>query len=122
MLRLRGGDGDLKQAEGIFDALLKNDDKNQNVRLNLGLLYEATNRKDDAVKEYQALLDQVMGSDDASVGIRKQLQALIDNVRGGKSNLDTTTKASGVAAPHQELAPTNQDTTSVPVAPAPMQP
>jgi tetratricopeptide (TPR) repeat protein len=99
MYRLRGNTDDLKQAEDIFDALLKINDKNQNVRINLGLLYEATKRKDDAIKQYQTILDSVTGNDDSANATRKQLQTLIDNVQAGKSNLVGDTKPTANPAP-----------------------
>ena len=108
LLRLRGGDDDLKRAENIFNSLLALNGKNQNARLNLGFVYEATKRKDEAVKQYQTLIDQVTGSDDASANIRKQLQTLIDNVHAGKSNLVSDTKAAGAAPSKAIIPPSSQ--------------
>ena len=115
MYRLRGSADDLKQAEDIFNALLRINDKNQNVRINLGLLYEATKRPTDAIKQYQTILDAVTGDDDTAKSTRKQLQTLIDNVHAGKSNLISDTKSAPSAGtsipklpPPTEATPASQ--------------
>ena len=103
--RLRAEGDDLKQAETIFLALLKLDYKNQNVvtvqniHVNLGLLYEAIKQNEDAITQYQAVLDSVTESGDAVATTRKQIQTLIDNVKAGKGNLSTNAAPAAAAVP-----------------------
>jgi cytochrome c-type biogenesis protein CcmH/NrfG len=105
VMRLRGNESDMKQAEIIFNELIKINNKNQNARLNLGLLYEATKRKDEAVKQYQSILDAVSGSDEAAQMTRKQVQTLIDNVRAGRSNLTLENKPNTTVSTNSDTPP-----------------
>jgi tetratricopeptide (TPR) repeat protein len=85
ILRIRGTDDDLKSAEGLLKEVLATNDGLLNAHLNLGLLYEKAGRKEDAIKSYQKVLDQLSG--EGLEEARRQAQTLIDNVRAGKSNL-----------------------------------
>jgi len=89
LLRIRGNDNDLKLAEALLNEVLATNDTSLNAYLTLGLVYEQTDRKDDAIKTYQKVLTLLSG--DKSDAARKQIQTFIDNVKAGKSNATKTT-------------------------------
>lgn len=83
LFQVRGGDEDNKVAEDLFKQILGINDKEINTHFSLGLLYEKTNRKSDAVSEYQKVLDLLPAeSEDA----RTRIQKMIDNIQSGISN------------------------------------
>lgn len=84
LLRIRGQEEDLKTAEALLKELVQKDDKNLNAYLNLGLVYEQWNRKEDAIQTYQKALDILQG--DRLDAQRKQVQTFIDTVKAGKKN------------------------------------
>lgn len=81
MLVLRSKDKDLESAENILKGILQNNNQNAIAHLDLGLLYEKTNRDSEARKSYERALELVSPeAEKEKEGIRK----LIENV--GKSN------------------------------------
>ena len=88
LLRIRGKEDDMKLAEALLKEMLASNDKNLNAYVTLGLVYEQTNRKSDAIESYQKILSLLSG--DNTDAAKKQVQTLIDNVKAGKSNADTT--------------------------------
>lgn len=84
-LQIRGKDSDLDRAEKISLEALKRNDKNVNLLLNLGFIYEKKGNKDSAIGTYKKLLGVFEG--DKYTDVRKQINTLIDNVASGKGNL-----------------------------------
>jgi len=88
LYQLRDQDGDKDRAEALFKDILTTNEKLIDVRLNLGLLYEAENKKEAAVAEYQKVLGFLPEAAEGNVKqTRDQVQKLIDNVRNGVGNL-----------------------------------
>jgi tetratricopeptide (TPR) repeat protein len=92
----KGGDDNLKVAEYLYLQILQVAPNDVNTHLGLGLLYEKQGKKDQAVAQYQAVLD-VLPKD--STTARTQVQALIDNVRKGISNEAQPSQASAASTP-----------------------
>jgi tetratricopeptide (TPR) repeat protein/O-antigen ligase len=86
LLRIRDKGDDTKFAEAFLKELsLAAEDKDANVLVSLGLVYEQMHNKAAAVETYQKAL-ALFGAETATE-LRKQMQQLIDNVESGKSNL-----------------------------------
>lgn len=86
LLQVRGTEEDNANAERLLLQIIGINDQEVNSLLNLGLLYERTNRKDKAVEEYKKILALLPEDDDKS---RQNIQNLIDTVEQGGSNVDT---------------------------------
>jgi tetratricopeptide (TPR) repeat protein len=120
LYRVRGGDSDLKLAEALLKDVLTVNDKAVNFHLNLGLVYEKMGKKDDAIASYQKVVDLLEGDNLAEA--RKQVQALIDNVRAGKpNNLDNPPAEETVPAAPSQAELSSQPAT-VPAAPSEVAP
>lgn len=115
LLRIRGGDDDLKLAEILLKDILAANDKSLNTHLNLGLVYEKMDRRDDAIKSYQNIMDLLKDGDGVDAA-RKQVQVLIDTVRAGKKN--ELEKAEAATA-GQETSVTGAPVENVPPVAAP---
>lgn len=87
ILQIRGGDDDLNRAEKISLEALRRNDKNVNILLNLGFVYEKKKNKEKAIETYKKLLGVFEGEPYAEA--RKQVETLIGNVESGKGNLAT---------------------------------
>ncbi|MFA4817607.1 MAG: hypothetical protein WC608_02650 [Parcubacteria group bacterium] len=98
LYQARGKDEDNKIAENLFKQILGVNDKEINTHFSLGLLYEKTNRKNDAIGEYQKVLDLLPASPASPRGesaggsagqdeARSKVQKFIDNIKNGVSNL-----------------------------------
>ncbi|MFA5986924.1 MAG: hypothetical protein WC819_06280 [Parcubacteria group bacterium] len=85
LLQVRGTEGDMKNAENLLVQIIGINDQEVNSHLNLGLLYEQTNRKDQAIEEYKKILAILSESDTKA---RENIQKLIDTVEQGGSNVD----------------------------------
>ncbi len=107
LLRVRGKTEDLALSEALLNDVLTVNDKSLNALLTLALVYEQTDRKDDAIKTYQRILPLITG--DNSDASKKQIQTFIDNVKAGKSN--ATAPSAGI--PSNDLPPASP-TSSVP--------
>ncbi|MFZ1736056.1 MAG: hypothetical protein WAU31_03920, partial [Candidatus Moraniibacteriota bacterium] len=122
ILQGRGTEKDLDRAERVSLDALKRDEKNVNIMLNLGFVYEKKKNTDKASEIYGKILD--IFKDDQYAETRKQIQILIDNVKSGKGNL---TKAPSdipetTSAP-TEIPPAAENVTNAPaVIPAPEAP
>jgi tetratricopeptide (TPR) repeat protein len=92
LLRIRGKEDNLKFSETFLKEIIANNDKSLNAHLTLGLVYEQTKRKDDAIKSYEKVLALMTG--DNTDAAKKQVQTFIDNVKAGKSNNITPTEPS----------------------------
>lgn len=87
LYQLRDKEGDKDRAEAVFKDILTTNEKLIDVRLNLGLLYEAAKKKDAAVAEYQKMLSFLPADVEGNKQTRDQIQKLIDNVKSGVGNL-----------------------------------
>jgi len=97
LYQLRDNNGDKVLAEKMFKDILINNAKLIDVHLSLGLLYEDMNKKEEAIEEYDKILNLLSEtSDDAVKKTRDQVKKLIDNVRNGTGNL---TKKSASVTP-----------------------
>jgi len=100
LYQARGKDEDNKIAEDLFKQILGVNDKEINTHFSLGLLYEKTNRKNDAIGEYQKVLDlSPAGQDEA----KSKVQKFIDNIKSGVSNL--TVNSAGDISQQPALQP-----------------
>jgi len=114
LYQLRDQEGDTDRAEGLFKDILTANEKLIDVRLSLGLLYEAADKKDAAIAEYEKTLGFLPESGaDNIMQTREQIQKLIDNVRSGVGNLK------GAAAPTAP-APVAPVPTDTEITPAPL--
>lgn len=87
LYRTRGHDEDLKRSEALLKDALSSNDKDINLYMSLGLVYEKMKRDDDAIKSYQKVLELLQ--DDKFESARKQIQQMIEAVRSGKGNIDS---------------------------------
>ncbi len=83
LLQKKEGDDNIKFAEALYLYILKFAPNDINTHLNLGLLYENQKKKDQAIEQYQKILD-VLPKD--STKAKEQIQKFISNVRMGISN------------------------------------
>lgn len=84
LLQVRGTEEDNKNAEKILLQIIGINDKEVNSLLSLGLLYERSGRKDEAISEYKKILAILPESD---VKARENIQNLIDTIEQGGSNV-----------------------------------
>lgn len=121
LFQVRGGDEDNKVAEDLFKQILGINDKEINTHFSLGLLYEKTNRKSDAVSEYQKVLDLLpaspAGGPAESEDARTRIQKMIDNIQSGISNF--AQNASGSNEDQVPMRPTEQPAEQPTEQPAP---
>lgn len=93
LYQLRNGDGDRATAEKLYQEVLGANERLIDVRLSLGLLYEATNRRDQALSEYEKILSYLPDDDGVAPSVkqtRAQVLKVIDNLRNGKGNIPAT--------------------------------
>ncbi|MDO8529307.1 MAG: hypothetical protein Q7S18_01420 [bacterium] len=83
LFQARGKNDDNKIAESLFKQILGVNDKEINTHFNLGLLYEKTNRKSEAVDEYKKVSDLLPEGSDAT---KEQLDKMISNIKKGIEN------------------------------------
>lgn len=84
LLQIRDGEGDAEDAETLLKQILGQNDQEVTALLNLGLLYEKQNKRDEAVAEYKKILVIIP---EESEEPRKRIQELIDTVERGGSNV-----------------------------------
>lgn len=121
ILQIRGTEEDLTRAEQVSLDALKRNDKNINILLNLGFVYEKKKNKEKAIETYGKLTELFKGDgfDDA----RKQTEALIENVKSGKGNLSTSPSLPEVSETRTEIPPETENATSAEsVLPVPVSP
>ena len=89
----RDEEGDSERAEALFRAILGVNDRELNALLNLAILYERNGERDRAIEAYEDTLEALPeeGSDQA----RGQIEAFIQNLREGRSNLTPQTPPPG---------------------------
>ncbi|MFA6974135.1 MAG: hypothetical protein WC238_05370 [Parcubacteria group bacterium] len=111
----RGKGDDNKIAEALFKQILGANDKEINTHFSLGMLYEKTSRKDDAITEYRKVLDllpastrgdasSTQGGPAGSDQAKTQIQKMISNIQNGIENTpenlrDNPAPPAPVAAP-----------------------
>lgn len=89
----RGSGTDYKNAENLFKDIIAANDNEVNAHFNLGLLYEKTNRRNEASGEYKKIIELLgTGYDD----VRARLQKMTDNIRKG---IENTPENLNVASP-----------------------
>ena len=119
LYQLRDKDGDHDRAEAIFKDILTKNEKLIDVRLSLGLLYEADEKKESAIAQYEKILELL--SDDQSEGLKQtadQVRKFIENVRNGTGNL---AKKSVAEVPPAPVTPA-PEAVPAPLPPAPALP
>jgi tetratricopeptide (TPR) repeat protein len=83
LLQKKGGNDNIAAAEYLYQQILQTAPNDVNTHLSLGLLYEKENKKDQAIAQYQTVLDVLPKDSDKA---RTQVQTFIDNVKKGISN------------------------------------
>lgn len=83
LFQSRGKNDDNKIAESLFKQILGVNDKEINTHFNLGLLYEKTSRKSEAIDEYKKVSDLLPEGSEAT---KDQLDKMIGNIRRGVEN------------------------------------
>lgn len=84
----RSGEEDLKKAEAIFKKILEINKDDVNTNFSLGLLFEKTNRKNEAIEQYRkviALVESVEQNEISKKNI-EQINAMISNIQQGQNN------------------------------------
>lgn len=92
LYQLRNGDGDRGMAEKLYKEVLTANERLIDVRLSLGLLYEATNRRNEALSEYEKILSFLPDEEGTASAVkqtRAQVNQVIENLRSGKGNIPT---------------------------------
>ncbi len=98
LYQTRGKGDDNKNAEDLFKQVLGVNDKEINAHFSLGLLYEKTNRKSDAVSEYQEVLNLLPAN---SADAKARIEKMIENIKSGTSNFPENPQPQAPAAPAQ---------------------
>ncbi len=86
----RNAEGDRAEAEKLYKQVLDANDRLIDVRLSLGLLYEAQNKRDAAMAEYEKILALIPNDEKAAANVkqtRTQITQVIENLRSGKGNI-----------------------------------
>jgi tetratricopeptide (TPR) repeat protein len=120
----RGAGDDNATAESLYSYILSINEKEINTHFSLGSLYEKTNRKDEAVKEYKKVLEllsasasentsSTQGGSAGSDQTKKQIQKMISNIQNGIEN----TQANLTDAPEATPEPIKA-TETVPATPS----
>lgn len=84
LLQARGKDQDDQFAEALFKQVLGVNDKEINSHFYLALLYEKNEKRDEAIKEYQSVLELLPEDNQENRG---KIEEMISNIRNGKSNI-----------------------------------
>jgi tetratricopeptide (TPR) repeat protein len=83
MYQARGKGDDNKTAEALFKQILGVNDKEINSHFNLGLLYEKTDRKSEAIDEYNKVIQLLPQGSETT---KSQLEKMISNIKIGVEN------------------------------------
>lgn len=112
----KGGDENLKTAEYLYQQILNVAPNDVNTHLNLGLLYEKQKKKDQAIEQYQKVLDVLPKESEKA---KEQVQKFIDNVKVGVYN-EAKTEVQEAEVPSAETpaisVPENISPESVPAS------
>lgn len=109
--QLRNAEGDRALAERLYKEVLTTNERLIDVRLSLGLLYESTNRRSEALAEYEKILSFLPDEEGTAPSVkqtRAQVNQVIENLRSGKGNIPTgnTLPEPGPTTP-ATVSPTN---------------
>lgn len=91
--QLRNATGDRDVAERLYKEVLETNERLIDVRLSLGLLFESTNRRDQALSEYEKILSYLPDDDGVAPAVkqtRAQVLQVIENLRSGNGNIPST--------------------------------
>jgi tetratricopeptide (TPR) repeat protein len=109
LLQARGKDDDNKNAEAIYKKILEVRPNEANVHLSLGMLYEKTKKKNEAIAEYQKVFDIIP---EESKDARDKVNKMISNARSG---IENTPESLGLNQPENVAPQSNVNSTqSVP--------
>lgn len=86
----RGKDNDNELAESYFKEILGVNDKEVNTHFSLGILYEKTGRKSQAVEEYEKVLALLPAELEET---KTRVEKMISNIRSGVENVPENLKA-----------------------------
>jgi tetratricopeptide (TPR) repeat protein len=86
----RNGEGDVRNAEELFRRILGVNDKEINTLLNLGLLYERTGKRNEAITSYEKVLDAL--PEEGSDAAKEQIETFIRTLRSGGNNFSTSNR------------------------------
>ena len=92
LYQLRNAEGDRGVAEKLYKEVLTANERLIDVRLSLGLLYEATSRRNEALSEYEKILSFLPDEEGVTSAVkqtRAQVTQVIENLRSGKGNIPT---------------------------------
>lgn len=90
LYQLRNSEGDRDMAEKIYQEILVANERLIDVRLSLGLLFELTNRRDNALREYEKILSFLPDEEGVTEAVKKtraQITQVISNLRDGQGNI-----------------------------------
>lgn len=90
--QLRNGEGDRDTAERLYKEVLTTNERLIDVRLSLGLLYEAKRDRDKALAEYEKILSFLPDEEGTAPAVkqtRAQVTQVIENLKNGKGNIPT---------------------------------
>ena len=106
LLQNRNSGDDMKNAEAIYKKILEVSPKEINVHLSLGTLYESLKRKQEAISEYQKVLDLLpVDFKDA----RDKVSKMISNTQNGIPNNSGTLGLTAPATQENNSIIPNQD-------------
>jgi putative inorganic carbon (hco3(-)) transporter len=83
LFQVRGKGDDNQNAEILFKQILGVNDKEINTHFTLGLLYEKTNKKKEAVDEYKKVIELLP---EAQADVKTQIEKMISNIQNGIEN------------------------------------
>ncbi len=105
LLQSRNKNDDMKNAENIYKRILEVSPNEINVHLSLGMLYENTGKKQEAINEYQKVFDLLP---EDSKDARDKVSKMISNTKNGISN-NADTLGLTPAAKEEEGTTPNQE-------------
>jgi cytochrome c-type biogenesis protein CcmH/NrfG len=108
LLQTRNKNDDMKNAEAIYKNILEVSPNEVNVHLSLGMLYEGSKRKQEAIDEYQKVMDLLPAD---SKDARDKVSKMISNTKNGVPNnaetlgvaTPTAKEETGGTTPNQEV-------------------
>lgn len=83
LYQARGKGDDNQKAEALFKQILGVNDKEVNTHFSLGLLYEKTDKKREAIDEYKKVVELLPA---AQVDVKARIEKMISNIQNGIEN------------------------------------
>jgi len=87
LYQARGNEDDAKIIEGLFKKALEINSEDINARFNLGLFYDKAKRGDEAIEQYEKVIELLPAGREES---RRQLEKMISNIKSGIENTTET--------------------------------